>query len=1124
MDPSEITSIAPTSSGENDSKFGAASPQNGELPLPGSLSCSPGMSSNTNSNSNSSSSSSSRINPGTCMEEVSDDDNSSADVTSTLRQYTSVQKSALLLLLLLVLGVVAIVIGLGREIESPAAPVRDESSHEEQDSVSPTKLGPLGCQAGLKLLVHSTTKTPYKSQAQHGSNYSWKLIDCASRVVAQCKRPCGENASTTLPSKDQHLDRCLLDGHSFTFEVHVDTKQSCCGFGMGSFALEYNGIYMTPGHADNFHLTQITRANPTKKDFVEGRDESRVWSIEIGKQVSPCLTVESAETSSPIGIRVPSSSPNNPVTTKSFTMTPVKSPSHKPSQLPSGHPPDKWVGITDTLSVPDSTIAPSKVSSAPPSKIPTKITSSAPIRGHSRPPSSLPLSEPLPQPDGLFTGEPDAISCPEAGNSIEIGGSSVTIFNAVAHSFCGIFIYSSFTGDLVSFVRSYNGYHWEASPGPKASRMDSILCRTLSCTIKLPELETGNSYVVLAKDGSMSTQKQVAKFLEMTTFGITKPELTRLSDSAWGEKTRAEYLRQQLDMEATSHREHFRRRANTKWPADKQSASTDHPCSPLSKWRRYTFIEADRVDVFDGAPNAFVFETVVGNTYHEIFEADSEQDVGCGECTNFNRTSFTGASNQAGYTFGGGGDYLEWYIDMSEDGAYSLSFHYSIGKGVTNRNRTLRLQVNGRTVRKRLRFENTKSWAKTTYSEYIIAELLAGKNSIRLSAETQGSGRESTKYPSIRFHSTHLFMIITAFLDHIQIGKPPAVIIKSYGYARTVVKEGIPEMPSTSMTVTLPKLPSPPRGQFDKGSVVVSIEGSDRGVSLDAGNPSIDFSGHEHHLLPQGYFSFDSTHIFLNTTSELYDSPLPFGQEYLLRDGLEDPLCDSIPRTSSQRSPPVFGQRSDGTWLQWTPSLQLEANGPTIDAIDKSKSTLSDGGGEVEAESMNSVKCSNVPRTLFNEATCRLSYENSTCLPAENNSIDLRIHLTEDNILLLNDILSGFLYAVRDLRLDSLELHPCVVKHSRWLVTENATCPSPTLITTKTRDALNKAIGGGSGRQGNIRDAIRRIFMVCSDEGEIRNPQLFVTSTFLRIFLRYQPYHAEDANSNRGRLLHAHAP
>ena len=305
--------------------------------------------------------------PGSRIELSDDDDSSSDRVTSTSRQHTR-RKSfliAILLLILLVLGVVGIVIGLDRE--SPAAPARDELSQGEQggalnEDTGPTEfpaatgdLGPLGCQAGSKLLeleLLSTTKTPYTARAQHGTNYTWKLVDCANRVVAQCERPCAVNANTkSLRSKDQHFDHwCVPDDHSLRLEVHVDTDQSCCGFEVGNFALEYNG----GGQSNNLHLTQIARSSIKKDDFVDDED-LRVWSIEIGKQVSPCLSAVPPETSSPMASRDP---------TKSFAMTPVKGPSQKPSQPP-----------------PALTSAPSKVSSAPPSQIPTDIPNTAPIQG-----------------------------------------------------------------------------------------------------------------------------------------------------------------------------------------------------------------------------------------------------------------------------------------------------------------------------------------------------------------------------------------------------------------------------------------------------------------------------------------------------------------------------------------------------------------------------------------------------------------------------------------------------------------------------------------------------------------------------------------------------------------------
>jgi len=79
----------------------------------------------------------------------------------------------------------------------------------------------------------------------------------------------------------------------------------------------------------------------------------------------------------------------------------------------------------------------------------------------------------------------------------------------------------------------------------------------------------------------MEEQKQIATFLEMVTFGPKKSEiLALLNEGDWGPETRASYVRKQMDIDATSHREYFRRRANTKWMTPMQAARSDHPCSP----------------------------------------------------------------------------------------------------------------------------------------------------------------------------------------------------------------------------------------------------------------------------------------------------------------------------------------------------------------------------------------------------------------------------------------------------------------------------------------------------------------------------------------------------------------
>lgn len=86
----------------------------------------------------------------------------------------------------------------------------------------------------------------------------------------------------------------------------------------------------------------------------------------------------------------------------------------------------------------------------------------------------------------------------------------------------------------------------------------------------------------------------IHRFLEMTTFGPKKSEIEALESGPWDDAARANYVRTQMDMPASSHREHYRKRTNSKWQATRQAARSDHPCSPNSKWRTYTFAREDR--------------------------------------------------------------------------------------------------------------------------------------------------------------------------------------------------------------------------------------------------------------------------------------------------------------------------------------------------------------------------------------------------------------------------------------------------------------------------------------------------------------------------------------------------
>eukprot|EP00578_Thalassiosira_sp_NH16_P013404 CAMPEP_0181108036 /NCGR_PEP_ID=MMETSP1071-20121207/17409_1 /TAXON_ID=35127 /ORGANISM="Thalassiosira sp., Strain NH16" /LENGTH=190 /DNA_ID=CAMNT_0023191599 /DNA_START=131 /DNA_END=701 /DNA_ORIENTATION=+ len=142
--------------------------------------------------------------------------------------------------------------------------------------------------------------------------------------------------------------------------------------------------------------------------------------------------------------------------------------------------------------------------------------------------------------------------------------------------FCGVFIRKGEgSGHLIPYVKVYAGNHWEASGGPYATKLDvsdGCVIRLLSLTPSSPNDKVryiGNDddrYVVLSMNGTTSVEKQIARFLEMTTFGPTMSEIDALllSSLGWGSKSRAGYVRLQMDVDATSHREYYWGRANVR--------------------------------------------------------------------------------------------------------------------------------------------------------------------------------------------------------------------------------------------------------------------------------------------------------------------------------------------------------------------------------------------------------------------------------------------------------------------------------------------------------------------------------------------------------------------------------
>ena len=128
-------------------------------------------------------------------------------------------------------------------------------------------------------------------------------------------------------------------------------------------------------------------------------------------------------------------------------------------------------------------------------------------------------------------------------------------------------------------------------------------------------------------------------------------------------------------------------------------------------------------------------------------------------------------------------------------------------------------------------------------------------------------------------------------------------------------------------------------------------------------------------------FTFTTSDVFEETSSDLFPYPIKKGQELVLTKGSNDPVCDSFPLFAEEGDAPIVGKLPSGEWIQWTPTILFEDNGPSINdpPEDMASNVLSDGGGEIATQAGEKMKCSNVQRSFVNEDTCFLSTESTAC-------------------------------------------------------------------------------------------------------------------------------------------------
>ncbi|KAL7537288.1 hypothetical protein ACHAXR_008774, partial [Thalassiosira sp. AJA248-18] len=690
-----------------------------------------------------------------------------------------------------------------------------------------------------------------------------------------------------------------------------------------------------------------------------------------------------------------------------------------------------------------------------PTTTPTISPSSSPT---SSPTTSNPTTSPTPAP----TIYVQALDCPPTtGPMVTITSGLKTLTSAAPNTFCGIFLHKQESGDLIPLARSYHGQAWEAAPGPLACPSEDVNATSIS----LPTL-TSDTYVILSKDGSMDTRKQIAKFLEMTTFGPTLSEIDGLASTTWNGAARANYIRNQMDLPATSHREYWRKRTNSKWDATAMPARSDHPCSPNSKWRKYSFTRQDRYDTITSTYIYTYYEVVPeeANLTYTLHEADSVSDVKSYSSGTFT-SSNTGFSGTGYFDFGGTGAHLEFSVDIAEAGTYPISFRFAMSSSSFSGNRPCKLFVNDTEIVAKYDFIHTDSWSYWKYSDLVDVELGAGNNTIKLLVADQNGG------PNI---------------DHLRVGKPPAIVMKSNGWPRAIAKNGIhlldgwPYDFTDYANSTFSYYPEPPMGdlyRYHYGRLRVNLPdgtGSTIAKFLDIGNPPLDFTGYEQYL-PPNVFNFTENDIFVDTSSKLNDYPMRRGQELLLTTGSTDPVCSSVPPFSEESDAPIIGILPNGEWIQWTPTIIFEDNGPSINVApedDMTTNVLSDGGGDLFVQTNEKLKCSNVQRSFVNEGTCFLSTESTAC-SATDPVGEVQIPMNTSNVIAFYDLADKYVYAVRGLVMEELNEHACQKSISRWTFEVNTTCAAPTSLEADTTEALRNAIEYATSDNEYVKDVSR---------------------------------------------------
>ncbi len=205
------------------------------------------------------------------------------------------------------------------------------------------------------------------------------------------------------------------------------------------------------------------------------------------------------------------------------------------------------------------------------------------------------------------------------------------------------------------------------------------------------------------------------------------------------------------------------------------------------------------------------------------------------------------------------------------------------------------------------------------------------------------------------------------------------------------------------------------------------------------------------------------------------------GQELLLRNGFNGAICDLVPPFAEEYDAPIFGKLPSGEWLQWTPTILLEDNGPSINDPpgNRTGKVLVDGGGAAFVITDEKLKCSNVRRSFINEDTCFLSTLSTAC-SATNPVGEVIMTMNTTLVVDLFDLTGREVYAIKGLVMESRMESPCAKTRSRWVAERGATCPAPSALGANTIMVLKNAIIASTNKNEYVTDVDRPSTALCN--------------------------------------------